>query len=96
MTHVEFCHWLQGYFQLSREDQAQLDQRKIHIIYNHLNLAETVSGAVTGELIAVKKHLQLCLKTQAEADLIECSKILREAVNITLMSLGEDNADQRK
>lgn len=96
MTHLEFCHWLNGYFQLSRDDQETLDQRKIQIIYNHLNLAETISGAVEGELVAVKKQLLLCLETQAETDFAKCSKILRNAVNKTLENSGEVNADQRK
>lgn len=96
MTHLEFCHWLDGYFQLSRDDQERLDQRKIQIIYNHLNLAETISGTVEGELVAVKKQLLLCLETQAASDFNKCSQMLRNAVNKTLENSGEDNADQRK
>ncbi|MHB1948995.1 MAG: hypothetical protein ACYCQI_12885 [Gammaproteobacteria bacterium] len=96
MTHLEFCHWLNGYFQLSRDDQEMLDQRKIQIIYNHLNLAETISGAVEGELVAVKNQLQLCLETKAEADFTKCSQILRDAVSNSLKNSGEVDADQRK
>jgi hypothetical protein len=61
MTHAEFCHWLNGYYKLS--NNLLLDERKLNIINNHLALAETVSGEVTGDLVQIKTKLALMLRS---------------------------------
>lgn len=36
MNSIDFCYWLQGYFELS--DEKELTEHQIDIIKNHLNL----------------------------------------------------------
>lgn len=55
MTHLEFCHWLDGYLTLS--SNVQLTSKKLTIIYNHLKLAETVSGPASGFLLQLKQQV---------------------------------------
>ena len=38
MNTVDFCYWLQGFFEL-RDDSNQLTDNQINIIKNHINLA---------------------------------------------------------
>lgn len=37
MKATEFCYWLQGFFEISDETKF-LDEKKVQIIRNHLNL----------------------------------------------------------
>ena len=37
MNSIDFCYWLQGYFEIS-EETPQLSPKQIEIIKNHLNL----------------------------------------------------------
>lgn len=41
MKHVEFIYWLQGYFELSKDDQLTKDQ--INIVRAHIALSEKVT-----------------------------------------------------
>ncbi len=43
MTNNEFREWLKGYFEVSG-DAAILDANRLQIVFNHLNLAESVEG----------------------------------------------------
>ncbi len=43
MTNNEFREWLKGYFEISG-DNAVLDANRLQIVFNHLNLAESVEG----------------------------------------------------
>ena len=36
MNSIDFCYWLQGYFELS--DVKMLDAKRVEILKNHLNL----------------------------------------------------------
>lgn len=37
MTPVEFCCWLQGYFDLSKDDNATINRRQAKTIQDNLN-----------------------------------------------------------
>ena len=38
MTPENFVYWLQGFFELTENDTQQLDERKVQIIRDHLQL----------------------------------------------------------
>jgi hypothetical protein len=59
MTHLEFCHWLDGYLTLS--SNLQLTPKKLTIIRNHLELVETVSGPASGFLLQLKQQVNSLL-----------------------------------
>ena len=56
MDPVNFCYWLQGYFELCENDN--LTDKQVEIIKNHLGLVfEHVIDAITDENNARKKEI---------------------------------------
>ncbi len=38
MTSRDFCYWLQGYFELNRENTSDCSPEQVQIIKDHLNM----------------------------------------------------------
>lgn len=83
MTHLEFCHWVTGYSELA--SKVHFDRRKAEVIANHLALAETVSGNVSGELLGVKKMLLHYLQGGESVDWLSCFEVIRKGVRNILV-----------
>ncbi|KTD66234.1 hypothetical protein [Legionella shakespearei] len=84
MTHLEFCHWLDGYFTLSSKPQLTVEQ--LTIIHNHLKLAETVSGSASGFLLQLKQHLNHLDVTSSD-DLETLIALVTKSINCNMDSL---------
>lgn len=43
----EFCYWLQGYFELTREATVRFDDKQVELVRKHLDLVREVEGKLT-------------------------------------------------
>ena len=71
MTPEQFCYWLQGFIEIAGDDLKKLDEKRIQIIKDHLDLVFNKvtpdrSPKTKKKVITEKKDLDELIKTMQE------------------------------
>jgi len=85
MTNDEFRHWLQGFFLLSSDD-VSLNTKQLHVIRNHLNLAEAVEGKLDEVNSLFHKRISEIIDSKKETN-EQMRSLLTQELRIHLQSI---------
>lgn len=77
MTNREFVVWLSGFFEMAPDNA--LSKKQLYIINNHLNLAETVEGALGDFNIEIREIVK------SELERLETEKCESVDENIVIL-----------
>lgn len=89
MTYVQFCFWLQGYFEISEKVRKKLSERQLKIILNHLELVRITNHPDQAKYPKCQEfcswlghYLQICgTRSTAAAISSQLSKIFEHEVD---------------